>query len=344
VSANSTRISSKNRHAASQEDALDDPLIWLRAIHLAATMMVTGGMLFHAFITGPAFRAANGTRVTVFVRARLATMAWTGLVATVVSGAAWLVLQAERMSEQSLTEVLGQGTIWTVLSETDFGSAWMVRLVLAVLLAAMLPWFGSSRGTESSRMRVAAVVVSAALVGTLAWAGHGAADTGVEGAIHLFADILHLIAAAAWVGALIPLALLLRAARRDESAAAVAVARVAVSRFSSFGIASVGTLVVTGSVNTWVLAGSVAALLDTDYGRLLLAKVALFLVMLSFGAINRLWLTPRLDHAPKGAAVPSAIRQIERNSLIEAALGAVVIAIVGLLGTLPPGLKDQAMN
>jgi putative copper resistance protein D len=321
---------------------LDDPLIWLRAIHFAATMMVTGGVLFHAFIAEPAFRAADGTRVAALVRARLAVMVWIGLTAAVVSGAAWLVLLAERMSEQSLAEVLGQGTVWTVLSETDFGSAWMVRFALAALLAAMLPWLGWSR--ESPRMRAAAVVVSAALIGSLAWAGHGAADTGLEGAIHLAADILHLVAAAAWVGALIPLAVLLRAVRRDGSEAAVVVARAAVTRFSSLGIASVATLVVSGSVNTWALAGSVAALLDTDYGRLLLAKVALFLVIASFGAVNRLWLTPRLDHAPKGAGVPPAIRQIERNSLIEAALGAVVIAMVGLLGTLPPGLQDQAMN
>jgi putative copper resistance protein D len=193
-------------------------------------------------------------------------------------------------------------------------------------------------------VRAAAVLLSAALIGSLAWAGHAAAGDGVEGTIHLAADILHLVAAAAWVGALIPLALLLGAARRDQSEAAVAVARAAVLRFSSLGIASVGTLVATGLVNTWVLAGSVAALVETDYGHLLLVKVVLFLVMLSFSAINRLWLTPRLAHAPKAAGAPPAMRQIERNSLIEAGLGAIIILIVGLLGTLPPALQDQAIN
>jgi putative copper resistance protein D len=102
--------------------------------------------------------------------------------------------------------------------------------------------------------------------------------------------------------------------------------------------------VATGAVNTWVLAGSVPALVDTDYGRLLLVKVALFLVMLSFGAINRLRLTPHLAHAASASAAANALRQIERNSLIEAGLAAIIIAIVGLLGTLPPGLEDQAFN
>jgi putative copper resistance protein D len=320
---------------------LDDPLIWVRAIHFGGTMTVTGGVFFLAFIAAPAFHAADGARVAARVRARLAMMTWLGLAVTVLSGAAWLVLMAERMSELSLEEVLAQGSVWTALSETDFGSAWMVRFALAVLLAAMLPWLDVPRRTRSPRMRAAAVVVSAALTGGLAWAGHAAAGAGLEGAVHLAADILHLVAAAAWVGALMPLALVLRAARRDQSAAGVAVGRAAVLRFSSLGIASVGTLVVSGSVNTWVLAGSVAALVETDYGHLLVAKVVLFLVMLSFGAINRLWLTPRLTHALKAAAAPPAMRQIERNSLIEVSLGAIIIVIVGLLGTLPPGLQTE---
>ena len=56
--------------------------------------------------------------------------------------------------------------------------------------------------------------------------------------------LLHLVAAAAWVGTLLPLALVLAAAGRD--AVSVAIARTATVRFSAFGIASVGTLLVIG--------------------------------------------------------------------------------------------------
>jgi putative copper resistance protein D len=323
---------------------LEDPLIWVRAIHFGATMMVMGAVFFLAFIAEPAFRTVDDSRVAAIVRSRLATMAWIGLAVTLLSGAAWLVLQSERMSELSLAEVFSQGIVWTVLSETGFGYAWQARFALIGLLAAILPWLGPSRRARSHRMRAAAVAVSAGLVGTLAWAGHAAASSGIEGAIHLSADFLHLVAAAAWFGSLIPLALLLRAARRDLTTTSVVIARKAVLRFSPLGVASVGTLVATGAVNTWLLAGSVPALVGTDYGHLLVAKVALFLVMLLFGAINRLWLMPRLVHAPGAAAAAEALRQIERNSLTEMGLGTIIIVIVGLLGTLPPGLQDQVIN
>ena len=115
------------------------------------------------------------------------------------------------------------------------------------------------------------------------------------------------------------------------------VAGLAVLRFSTLGIVSVAVLVATGIVNTWYLAGSVAALTGTDYGRLLLVKVALFAVMVAIAAVNRRVLTPRLvpDHDV------AALQRLRNNSLIEAAIGAVILLIVGALGTLPPGLHGE---
>jgi len=98
-------------------------------------------------------------------------------------------------------------------------------------------------------------------------------------------------------------------------------------------------LIATGIVNGWILSGSVPALIGTDYGWLLLAKVALFVTMVGIAAINRLWLTPRLaltvtsprrgeallrepaaNEAP--AAARTALRALARNSVMEAACSA----------------------
>ena len=37
---------------------MDEPLIWIRAIHFAATMSVTGTVFFRVFVAEPAFHAA----------------------------------------------------------------------------------------------------------------------------------------------------------------------------------------------------------------------------------------------------------------------------------------------
>jgi putative copper resistance protein D len=330
---------------AAKERALNDLLILVRSLHFAATVMVVGVTFFLAFVAEPAFRTAgkNGG-VAAVVRSRLAWIAATSLLIVVISGATWLVLLAQQMSDLSLAAVFSEGTVWTVLTQTGFGQVWVARFFLAGLLAGTLFLQNSTWRTNSPLMGTLAVLLGVSLVGTLAWAGHAAAssDSDIEGIVHLTADILHLVAAAAWVGSLVPLAVLLGVAWRNRDAPSVAIAREATLRFSTLGILSVGTLLATGVVNSWVLAGSVHALVGTDYGRLLLVKVALFLVMLSIAAVNRFWLTPRLVQQVDTAGSQDALRRLRNNSLIEATVGAVILAIVGVLGTLPPGLDEEA--
>ncbi len=101
---------------------------------------------------------------------------------------------------------------------------------------------------------------------------------------------------------------------------------------------SVAVLIVSGLVNAWILVGSFRALLVTDYGRLLLLKIAAFAIMVAFAAVNRLWLTPRLALVAKEVAHPSALSTLRRNTLIEIALGLAIFVMVGVLGTLHPAI------
>ncbi len=314
---------------------MTDPLVYARAIHFAATIALTGVSFFVVIILDPAAREAGGDPRTIkALRPPLAAIAWISLAFALLSGAAWLVLTAASMSGETLADAMAPNVLWTVLSQTDFGNAWLLRFVLACAIAAVLVPLLSSPSARPAWLQAAAVILSAAFAGGLAWAGHGIGGQGVEGVIHPAADVLHLIAAAAWLGTLVPLALLLGLAAND--ATALATARAATLRFSTLGIISVGTLLCTGLVNTWYLVGSPAALTGTDYGHLLLVKIALFLIMVTIASVNRLELTDRLVEAPSPAAVNDARRKLRRNATVEASIGAAIIAIVALLGTLPP--------
>jgi copper resistance protein D len=319
-------------------DALADPLFYARAIHFAATMLVAGVVLFAVFVAAPACRgvASNGG-VAVKVRARLAVIAWIGLALALISGAAWLILTAAAMSDQRAAQIFSDGVLWTVLSQTTFGRDWLIRFVLACALAATLPALLSPGDRKTPWIEAAAAILVATFAGALAWSGHAAGGLGSEAVIHPVADVLHLIAAAAWVGALLPL-IVLFAAAADADDASLVIARTATTRFSILGIASVGTLLATGIVNTYYLAGSVPALLHTNYGRLLLIKIALFLTMVAIAAVNRFRLTPQLLQQASIAASRDALRQLRRNAAIEALAGAIVIAIVAALGTMPPAI------
>jgi putative copper resistance protein D len=238
------------------------------------------------------------------------------------------------MSGEKLVDVWPSGTLWTVVTETIFGRAAVIRLGLAVALAVIFVPLFSARGRNPIWLDVTAAFVAAAFAGGVAWGGHAAGGLGAEAIVHPAADVLHLVAAAAWVGALAPLAILL--AVTGHAPDELDFARAATVRFSALGMAAVATLLATGLINSWYLVGSTAALLGTYYGHLLLFKLALFLGMVAIAAFNWSRLTPALVQTDSVAAAQVARRRLYRSAMIEVAAGAIIIAIVAVLGTQPP--------
>jgi putative copper resistance protein D len=261
------------------------------------------------------------------------------LLVALASGAAWLFVEASSVSGQPIATVLPSGVLAIDLTQTEFGKVWALRGVLIVMLAACL----LVRGRGRKFAGWIGLAASAALTASLAWAGHAAATEGLPWEwLHLPADLLHLLATGAWLGGLVPLALLLAHARSDGSAEALAVVRTATRRFSTLGITCVATLIVTGIINTWFLSGSIPALVGTLYGQLLLLKVALFVGIIALANVNRSRLVPALAAAASDAAVRlRAVGKVSRNAFSEAGTGLLVVAIVGVIGTLPPGLHTE---
>jgi copper resistance protein D len=309
---------------------IDGPLVLTRAIHFAASAATAGVLMFRSLIAEPALRpSAEGSAA---VETRLLRLTWAALAVLVSTGVVWLTLETMSMASLPWGEAMRSGAMLTVVNETQFGLVFEIRAGLAVLLAACLVldrvafarWVGLAAGL--------------ALVAAIAWTGHAGATPGSLGDLHVAADVLHLLAASAWVGGLAGLCVLLAIGRRRPAHEWGPLQLDAVARFSILGIIAVAVLIASGAVNTWMLVGSVRALLITDYGWLLLLKIAAFVVMVGFAAVNRLSLTPQLAASAKSGAETNALAALKRNTLIEIALGLAIFAIVGVLGTLHPAI------
>jgi putative copper resistance protein D len=316
---------------------MSDPLVFVRAVHLLATILVAGAMFFRVFVAQPALGRACATLVAR-VRARASCLLAINLAVAIVSGMAWLGLLAARIGETSFLNAFGE-TTWTLLTQTQFGAVWQLRLAFALVLAAGL-W----RPDNTTPLRdIIAVGASACFAGALAWSGHGAATPGHAGDLHLVADILHLIAAAFWLGGLVPLAMLLRWLLQSMDESGPVILQNVLRRFSNLGLVVVATLVITGALNAYFILGSADALFAGDYGRALLAKLALFVVMAMIAAINRLKLTPDLASASADPRLRArTARRIHANALAEIGLGIAIIVLVGWLGILAPGVTAHA--
>jgi putative copper resistance protein D len=316
---------------------LGDPLVYVRAVHFAATIVAAGTVLFMVLVAEPAFRGAAGNSVALYakLRRRWLAIVWAGLIIAVISAVAWLALLAANIYGAGIGEVWREGGLWTVVSQTRFGYVWSARLLLAALLAALLatllaayPMAPTTPATRSRWSVFAAILATGFLVAP-AWIGHAGATPGEAGQIPLAADALHLLAAGTWLGGLPPLAMLLAAAWRQKEPSLAEIPRIAVQRFSLLGLASVGALLASGLVNSWYEVGSFGNLVTTTYGSLVLTKFGLFAAMIAVAAVNRFYLTPRLSLA-------GAVRRLQRNTMAEAALGFAAVLVVGFLGVMAP--------
>jgi copper transport protein len=203
---------------------------------------------------------------------------------------------------------------------------WRVVLALPVAPSMLVAALGlgviAAAARKAGRLGAPALAGGACLV-ALNFALSGHAATAGPAWITMPALTLHALGAAYWVGAFAPLLIALRRLPRPEAYALLAA-------FSSRAIVAVAGLLLAGVVLAALQVRTPSALIATDYGRLLLLKVALVALLLGLGAINRLVLTPRL--AGRAEAAP----QLRRTIGADLALAAGVVALTAGLGAVPP--------
>lgn len=211
---------------------------------------------------------------------RLLWSAWgVAVAATVVS----IGVEGAYVGALPLADALDPDVASSVL-DTRFGKVALLRLALLVAAGGfLLAQRHRTEGTSppSPLQRGALAVVGTALLVTPGLGGH--ASTGRLVPFALATDVVHLGAAALWLGGLTVVLAIVLPRRQPAELAQV------VPRFSALAFAAVAALVVTGSFQAWRQVGSLEALRSTTYGRLLLVKLALFAVMVAFGYLGRRW-------------------------------------------------------
>jgi len=227
------------------------------------------------------------------------------------------------------------GTVVMLIAQTPMGRAWQVRIIalLFVMVAAM-----AMEDRRSVTWLLPIAIGSGSALASLAWTGHGAAGEGGTGWAELLADIVHLLAAGVWLGALAAFCIMLLRRRAYNVQDHDMLTLRALTRFASVGTAAVVLIAGSGLVNALILIGPmrIATLGQTLYGQILIAKLVLFGAMLVLAARNRFQLTPALGRALGGPAAGPAVSRLRWSLAIELAAAIAILGLVAWLGTLEP--------
>jgi len=296
-------------------------LVASRLFHYGAVTLLFGAALFPLYAYGD-----HHGEPAALTRHRVRWMAWAAA-AALLSGLLWLALSTASMSGDA-ADAASPAAIWTVVSEMPFGRIWAARMVLVLVILGLIP-------AREGRPWGLIAALAGGLLASIALTGHAQAEAGTGRIVHMLADGLHLIAGGAWLGALVAIGALVRWAARAGVNERLVLAK-AIRRFSRIGYGAVAALVGSGLVNAIFLVGSLKGLVGSGYGRLLLVKLGLFAAMLVFAAVNRVWISPALDGPHDIASAPLWLIRLRRNVIAEQALGALVLAVVAVMGTLAP--------
>jgi putative copper resistance protein D len=304
-----------------------------RWLQYAGAMILCGSPLFYLYC----FEASEASQGWAPWRWPV-TLVRVAAAVTLVGAVTWLIGESLSISDDP-AEALTPAALWLVLSGTRFGLACAVRMALLVLMLVAPSVIRRPRALWRVQ-----VFLGAAVTMSFAWTGHGAMGSGSSGVWHLGFDLLHLLAAAVWLGALVPLAILVLSSLRSRSADEAAAALRALEQFSSIGPLVIALLVLSGIGNSWFLIGPShwRALYSTDYGITLLSKIGLFGAMLILAIRNRYWTTPalRADLTARHDK-RTALIDLRTSVLVETALGLLIVFAVSLLGTLEPPIADD---
>ncbi|WP_434743091.1 copper resistance CopC/CopD family protein [Micromonospora sp. SH-82] len=243
-------------------------------------------------------------------------LAWIGmgLVAFATVAAIWL--QVPYTAGGGLFEVTGEGLGSVVGS--GFGTAHLVRLGLLAAAAFLLrPVLAGVVGRTDL---IILTVLGGAALFTWPLAGHAVASPAP--AVSVLVDAVHLGSMAIWLGGLVMLAVFLLPRAQERELDAI------LPIWSRWAALSVAALLLAGTVQALVEVATLDGLLNTTYGRLVLAKIALFALVIAVAAVSR-----HLVRQRTAAQRPTRVRRLV---IAELAVTVVVLGVSATLVQTPP--------
>jgi copper transport protein len=275
--------------------------IWITGVAIYLGLFVgVGGAFFGAWMQPSAMQGPGPVSVAASIF---------GLAALVLS----VGLQGLDVSVAAASALATPGS-WISGLQGSFGHS--VAIAATALGLGLLSL--RLRGTAARATSLAALIgVGLALAAT----GHAAAAN--PRVLTTASVFLHGVSLAFWVGALVPLALVLSGPREQAIAALM--------RFSRWIPFAIAALLTSGILLAIVQMSRVDALWTTGYGRVLAAKIALVLILLAIALWNRLRLT---SEVAQGSEPPR--RWMQRSIVAELVLVVAILGIVGLWRFTPP--------
>jgi copper transport protein len=163
--------------------------------------------------------------------------------------------------------------------------------------------------------------------------GSHAAALGSARTVAVVSDAVHILTACLWLGAVAALVVVVWPSGPDAAHARLDVLKACRRPFTRLALLSFGLVIATGLYNAGRQVGSADALITTPYGRALLVKILILLVVVGLGLRNA---AARTRGVPGSGTRPRPERGM-RRIVAELGAGVLLLLVVGVLAETAPG-------
>jgi copper transport protein len=297
--------------SSSEVTTVSEPIrVSLRSLNYLGIILLGGMLVAELFIARGSMTLPFGRRL---MASGLALLVGSSLIQTLIFNN-----DIKDSSDSSLSSLFG------IFSSTP-GAMLATKTIASVVLAVLL-FRSIQEGVLSRSSQTQLLLIIPMFLITLAYGGHSRSQSLPWLGIPV--DALHVTSMAIWIGGLITMLLVVIPNISHDKAIN------AFQRFSSIAEKAVIVLVITGVIQMTRLHYGVSTLFTSTHGLLLLGKLIIVALMLRLAAKNRsvlMWKTSA------SLTNPLKLRaHLMRSTLIESAMGMVVIVLTATLVAISP--------
>ncbi|MEK3799030.1 copper resistance protein CopC [Peribacillus sp. FSL H8-0477] len=304
-----------------KDDAEDDASVYfpgldkilIQGMQYLSFSLLIGFLFFHLWLY---------PRKKTSYNSRFSGIIWIAFTLLTLSILFSLPLQTTTDAEVGWNRVFKISLLKETIFHTTFGTIWMIEMgLLVILFSSLLLTKKAISAAYGSFLLIAALILCKASI------GHTAAVNNQVLAVIM--DFFHLLGMALWLGTLLALVILLPGESKkgkDHS-----IYWQTIQRFSAFAIVFVLILLVTGIYSSVQHVSSIQSLVTTSYGKVLIGKILLMLIMIGMGAY----------HSFRGKCKE---KKLGPSVLIEFSIGLIIIMLAALLTNLPTANSHEIDN
>jgi len=311
----------------------ESPLyVVIRWLQFAAMLVLIGAIAFYHFVLGSLKKKQPPD--LPMLRSATRRAARVGLYSAAALG---VVAIARLLAQSYAMHAPGSGfapaMMWSMIGLTTWGWGWLLQ---AFGVIGAFTGFAVARSDRAKGWTIA-TASAVALAFSPALSGHAASSPSLR-PLAIFADGLHIIGAAGWLGSLLILLVvgIPAAMKLEESQRGRAVADL-VNAFSPTALAFAGVTLAAGVFAAFIHVGSIPALWQTQYGQRLLFKLGALGIVTATGFYNFRYVRPRLGKV-------EGVKHIKRSAMLEVGVAVVVLLITAVLVATPTPMDMAAVS